>query len=493
MGKSIVVVDDEKLVIYGICSLLSENSTCYEIAATCRNGDEGLRSCLENHPDLLLTDIGMPGMDGLQLIERVRQTNPEMKIVVLSCHDEYDLVHRAFMMGADDYILKKDIDKKSLYRILNRLFPKDSKDKSIHAKSDIIPPLSDINDFTPLKPGSIGIIGFKSENQSENTEILWQPDIPMLHQLIKDDILLHGKYFLGLRNDLVIFFPDLNIREKGKIDNLLEKTRQSVSKYINRQVFIARYIMKSSENIIEAYNKGLKILDGLFYCKSSSILTESTSLPAWRSSLTFTMTSSSFEQGWFETLDNFLNTAEKEWVNPEAIKAELAFAVKHLLFHLEEDIKVDLSSSLNNVKITYYQRIAHFNDIVQLKNWVKKLLHRIAEKLNSGRHGSNAVFSTKLYIGEHLHEDLRLSVVADIIGINSNHLSTVFKKEAGQSYIEYLNRKRVEHACELLETTDYSAKEIAYRCGYLNPNYFSRIFKKLMNSTISEYRSRRKQ
>jgi two-component system, response regulator YesN len=493
MAKSIVIVDDEKLVIYGICSLLAENDINYEVGATFNSGEEGLRFCMSNPPDLLLTDIGMPGMSGLELIEKIRQTNTEMKIVVLSCHDEYDMVHRAFVLGADDYILKKDIEKDSLYQILEKLLPADSGEEYTHDKSDKLSHLSDINDFIPDNAGSLGIIGFKSEYHNENAEVFWQPDIPMLHQLIKDDILPYGKFYLGLRNDLVIFFPDLDTRCEGKIDKLLEKTRLSISKYINRPVFISRYIMGKQESITSAYLKGVKILDGLFYCEKSSILTTVTKSPSWKFPLTFSISESCLDQGWSSDIEDFFNLAVEQWIDPEAVKAELTFAVKHLLHHIREIRESDFSVAMGDDSTPYYHKISHFSDLLQLKSWIHNLLTRISENLKSGRQSSSAVNKTKLCISENLLQDLRLSVVADMLGINANHLSTIFKKETGESYTDYVNGLRVARACELLESTDFSAKEIASRCGYLNPNYFSRVFKKITKLTVSDYRSGRKQ
>ncbi|MBI9105292.1 MAG: response regulator [Spirochaetales bacterium] len=485
MPKTIIVVDDEKLVIFGICSLLADQASSYEIVATCSSGDEAIKFCMEKTPDLLLTDIGMPGMNGLELIKIVRRTNPSMKIAVLSCHDEYELVHKAFMLGAEDYILKKDIDKTQLSQLLDRLLPETGGDFPSDGVVNRITPLSAAQEFVPVTAGSIGIIGFKSENDEL---LMWQPDIPMLWQLIDDDIKPHGNFFIGFHNDLIIYFSDFGTAEEQQLDLLLTKIRLSVSKYVNRKVFIAKYIMKEGESIIESYMEGLEILHGLFYYNKSTILSVKPMIPEKFSSLKFEISSCNYQSIWFEAAKDFIDTAAGQFVSPEAVKNELVFAVKQLLGRLEEIGRSDISVPVLRARTSYYQKISEFDDAGKLKKWILGFLGNIASELEAGRQTSGVVSNTKNYIVVHLREDLRLSTVANILGSSPNHLSTLFKKNTGQTYIEFVNRKRIEHARELLQTTDLSAKEIAFRCGYTNPNYFSRIFKKITGATISEYR-----
>ena len=488
MAVRIVVVDDEKLVIYGISSLLTE--TEYEVAASFCSGEEAVKYCIANPPDILLTDIGMPGMSGLELIEKLLPCNFDMKIIVLSCHDEYDMVHRAFMLGADDYILKKDVDKENLCRVLNKVLPKPDCHCGKGAKTEDVPVLPDISRITPGVSGCLAVIGFKSDDSNEDTAFIWQPDIPMLLQLIKNDIAPGGEFYKGLQNELAVFFPDAVQSDKQDIDKLLENARRSISKYINHPVFIARYFITEEDGIIESYRNGLRILDGMFYESKSSILNRPVISAEWKNPLVFSITEPGLEHNWLIQVDSFLHSAKENYVDPRAVKSELVFALKYLLYHIQENSEKPFLSELTGGE-SFYQRIYQFNDLRRLKEWISMLLKKISDNLVSGREGCGIVFKTKVYVSENLQADLRLTSVADALGVNAAYLSTIFKRENGDSYVDYVNKKRIDHACELLETTDYSAKEIAYRCGYLNSNYFSRIFKKLVNTTISEYRSER--
>ena len=485
MPNTIVVVDDEKLVVFGICSLLEEQNACYEILASCTSGEEALKICMEKKPNLLLTDIGMPGMDGLKLIEMVRRTNPSMKIAVLSCHDEYELVHEAFLLGADDYILKKEIDKIKLGQLVNRLLPETDEESQAEKVINRIPMISEMHDFVPFSAGSIGIIGFKSEAEES---LMWQPDIPMLRQLIDDDIKPHGRFFIGFHNDLIIYFPDLGSEGEYKLDILLTKIRRSVSKYVNREIFIAKYMMKTGEEVLHAYREGLKILQGLFYYNKSTVLTVKPQRPERLHSLRFEISSSDYKKEWLTLAEDFIDYAALEFISPEAVKNELIFSVKQLLCRLEDAGCKDIGIPAGEDKEPYYQRISEFEDSEELKEWFLGFIEKIAAEMKSGRYLPGIVGNAKNYISEHIRDDLRLSTVAYIVGSTPNHLSTLFKKSTGESYIEYVNRMRIEHARMLLQTTDCSAKEIAFKCGYANPNYFSRIFKKISGTTISEYR-----
>ncbi len=129
-----------------------------------------------------------------------------------------------------------------------------------------------------------------------------------------------------------------------------------------------------------------------------------------------------------------------------------------------------------------------FNDIDYLENWLKSFLSNLYGRIDQKRQAHKPLPEIRNYIAESLDKDLRLSLIADKFGLNANYLSALFKKETGLNYVEYVNRERIGLAQELLQTTGLSAKEISYRCGYQNPNYFSRVFKTIVGTTISEYR-----
>ena len=489
MEKTIIIADDEKLVLFGISALISENNSEYKVVATCTDGNEALQACIEKSPSLLLTDIGMPGMNGLELIEKVKKIDPNIKIAVLSCHDEYELVHKAFILGACDYILKKDIDKENIQKLFTKIFSESEK-YAVKQKKNSIKSLTDIYDFIPEIPGKLGIIRFKTEEQDKNTDSGWYPDIPILCQIITNNVSAQIEIYTNKQNnDLVIFLPQ---KEKTLSDDagalqIFQNIRIAISKYVNRRVFIAYYPIQENETILYAYTESLRIIDSLFYEHNSAVLTEKTLVSDEEKTLTFAIDFNSSATSWIKTLDLFMKEAKKKRLASEAVKTEIIFAVKHLLYNIRKTGRYDINEKLINANQPYYRKIMSFEDWNALKLWLENILKQIAQKLSTGTKEHKVIFNIKAYIHNNLEKDLRLGSVAALFGINPNYLSAIFKKDVGKNYIDYVNEKRISYATELLKTTNLSAKEISYKCGYTNPNYFSRIFRKITKSTVTDY------
>lgn len=491
MSRSVIIVDDEKLVLFGISSLITECNSQYEVIAACTNGQEALKLCIEKSPDLLLTDIGMPEMDGLELISKVKEVKSDIKIAVLSCHDDYELVHKAFLTGACDYILKKDIDKTKLENLFTRIFPAPEED-IIERKKNTITPVSDMSAVIPENPGTLAIIRFKSDPYDKNMDMRWSPDIPMLCQLIHNDIDIPMDLFVGEQKDLVLLLSTgikYTSSENAGLE-LLKKIRISISKYINRRVFIAYYPMPPEQSIVQAYNEALQIIDGLFYKKKSTVLTEKTQSANWDRTLTFAIDFDNSEKKWIQTLNRFFYAAGEKKVSSESVKAEAIFAVKHLFHCIRQTGREDISEKIITDGQSYYRRIMTFDDWEELRSWLENVLLCIAHQIIEGKQEHKIIFNIKAYINSHLESDLRLVTIADMFGINPNYLSTIFKKTVHKNYTDYVNEKRIQYALELIRTTNLSAKEIAYKCGYANPNYFSRVFRKTIKTTITDFQKK---
>ena len=118
--KSIVIVEDEKLVLLGIESLFEQNSR-YKIVGSFSRADQALRAIDHLDPDIILTDIKMPGMDGLEFLKRLQESASRAQVVVLSCLEDFAIVSSAFKLGAVDYILKHELDAFELFKTLDGL------------------------------------------------------------------------------------------------------------------------------------------------------------------------------------------------------------------------------------------------------------------------------------------------------------------------------------------------------------------------------------
>ncbi len=428
MGFRVGIVDDEKLVLFGIQSLLASEDSPFSVCGVWQNASEALEACLKSPPDLLLTDIGMPGMDGLELITQLKKQQLPTKIVVLSCHDEYELVHKAFVLGADDYILKKDINKDSLLEVLSRILP-----LGTVQRGELPQRCRSFEAFAAenSSPGVLGIMGFKKEYDAEWKEIVWQPENNMVLQIVQDTLSGSDNVSLDKRGRLVVFLEPLSGQGPAmETDPRMERVRAGVSRYLNRRVYLSQVELAAFGNLNEAHAEGL----------------------------------------------------------PDLVKAECIFAVNHLLHRLKEYGLTSFADVPHYEDASYSSMLTEFDDFDSLADWMASFLENLYCHIKNRSREFGPLSNVRSYIESALQEDLSLGVLARQFGFSPNYLSALFKKETGLNYTEYINVKRIERARTLLRSSRLSAKEISYQCGYQNPNYFSRVFKKITGLTISEYR-----
>ena len=263
----IVIVDDEKLVLYGIRSYLMSADGRHEVVGSFTRAEDALAWCRKNPPDVVLTDIRMPGMDGLELIAALKAEQPSLKVVVLSCHDEFRLVRKAFTLGASEYILKDEVEETNLLALLQSLrleSPPPLASPGVPAGTgrdlarffspfpDPLPPRRVADIRRDLAEAGMRISGkevlpallaFRDEWTDDLKLIPWGHDAPMLAQIVHSQLEAadFGEAFLLDAQQLVCLFelsPDSRPSKHETLRATLHRVLEAVGRYCNRQAFI---------------------------------------------------------------------------------------------------------------------------------------------------------------------------------------------------------------------------------------------------------------
>ncbi len=524
----VIIVDDEKLVLYGIKSLLTGGRSVFEVHGLYQNGEDALNYLREHTPDFLLTDIKMPGMDGLYLIEEVRKFNKRITIIVLSCFDDFHLVRKAFVLGADEYLLKHDINRDLLLSTLGKFVPssrwKSKNSSTVHGRE--ITPLLLYRKEVPQAareritsyihrnclrilwgPLHVCVLGFKKEYDSSFREIPWSPDrsilVEMIQGVLDDD--QFGECFIGRNNEVVCIFPAVPGSATPKsgqerIHGILERIISGLSKYLNRKICIG--VAETVDSILEI-SQGLsdagKLVQQMFFFQESRIIyPASLESPERESScgntpeLQFLLSQAHPIKEWIIRTERYFRDAARG-VNmcSSEVKLGVTFALQQLNLLLKDLTGEDLIRMSRNTG-TMYEKIHAFDDAGVLKNWLILFLQEVWSNVEKAYRASSIVGSIEKYLSENFREDITLQTIAGRFNISVNYLSQLFKRESGLSLIDYLNHLRIDRACGLLNTTTLSGKEIAFKVGYNNPNYFIRVFKQITGRTVREYRSETK-
>ncbi|WP_455503462.1 response regulator transcription factor [Blautia sp.] len=384
---NILIVDDEPIVKIALRSILPWEEYGFFICGTAGNGLEALSLIEKQHPDVIITDLKMPGMDGLELIRTLKEKKYPGEILVLSNYEDFDSVRSALLLGAADYLLKIKIQADTLLACLNKTTEKLQKKAG---------------EKSPVPEETI------SENRNRLLLSFFQGD-----------------------SSLASFIQENRAAELG----FMEKSCAIC--YVTFEKFLSNDAFSISANLLRDM-----ILDAV--------------------------------QGALQPYILVLND----------YSALVVFSQKELTV---SQIKVEqLVKKLYN-RFTMYQSFAPDMPYQEnLKNYeeAKKIYQSFHQ--NEG-HYKNDVAKTIAYIEKNYMYRLTLASISANVNLSSSYLCRVFKSEVGTSITSYLNNLRIRKAATLIKEQDLSLKEISAMVGIDDQLYFSRLFKKCMGISPSEY------
>lgn len=512
MRYQVFVAEDESRIREGIRSHL-ERTGRYLLCGEAADGEMALSAILELKPDILITDIRMPFMDGLALSRAVKRAIPRTKIVIISGHDEFEYAQQAISIGVDEYLLKP-LSSKSLLETLDKTADRIEEERSrladIHRdrmrKRQTMLQLRD-GFFDELLTGAL------STAQA-------------LEQAEEFDLSLPARLYLAAEMELSYekAAPEAPLQVRALIDRLLEEREDALwcLRGRDRVVLIAK---GDSQEAVEhtVYEIALAVGDELSHmlkvsattcigrvteriaeiaASYQSAHTLMRSLPGLPKGAVINcadldrdqllqMTSSidepmarklryAGEQDIGPILDHIFGSADSSDVG--------SFLYTNYRF---TDFLVTASRMVKEAggdSAQVFPQLSQINPILQSGNLerLRELARRMLEGLiafqgdsTGGPKYGDCIAKAKEYIGEHFgSSDISLNTVASYVGFSPNHFSTVFSQNTGETFIGYLTRVRMEQARQLLLSTDLPSGEIAFRTGYSDTNYFRYLFKK---------------
>ena len=503
----IVIVEDEIKIREGMGKMI-ESQTGHMVVGEAADGEEGLEMVLRFKPDLVITDIRMPRMSGLQMLKELAERKVRTHIVILSGYSDFEYAQKAIWYGADDYLLKplaiedvrkmlKDIEAKIQEEDAfgygnqeNRL--RDIFFGNVEASEEQIEELRRVCGFAPgmkydLMAGYIGAAqpGYKEQVEKEIAE---------LGRMYKD-----YKIYLMYQENRQIFFC-LTV---GKAEGEEEKSwyerafyNQVVGKYQKKEERFVWAVTGCTEyNLREAKEHLERNLSYAMVLESEGWITDET-VENYKAEL--------FEYPL--ELGNHLKNAICRGESEEIIQAGEAFAdymnSRHYTpgdmrfgflktYHIVEDTLQDIDLTLheylkNSGIINRMENVFTYREMSETWEDVIKI---IAGKRVKRENISNYIIQRAInYIREHYQEGITQEEVSRKLDITPEYLSALFSRELGIGFSRFLRRFRISHAKRLLKGTDMKIYEIAEAVGYSDAKYFARIFKEEQGVTPGEYR-----
>jgi two-component system response regulator YesN len=515
----VMIVDDEILAIEDIVDLIDWEEIGFEIAATVRNGRQALDAFHTIHPEVIISDIRMPVMDGLEMSQAILSVDKNVKILLLTGYEEFEYAKKAIKIGVFDYILKNEITRNILYSKIMELKEEIKKEK-YEAHLILRNLLKDL------------IIGQNTEtdNMRENTLLLWnetfyfvmlETDVSFLDAIsdfqedrrdLTLDINRFGKYAEVPPEGLTIY--EMIQVEKNRIILLL-KDNKNISEYeatkgitsFIRNVqhnfkkdcgnTLSAYIYLRKARIIKFHElyEHFKLLskykvfsgrDQLFDSLNFKINVSREAVEIDEKKLTRYIEDFDLENATLY-VDQLYNETVIQVFNIEGF----VLLVKEVL-HVIQTLKRSLYRSyveLNNPETMLEE--AMWYKAEDIKKWlVNQIANLISVLQNAGKNKYSSDVQRALeYIYKFYNkEDLTVGEVSEKIGLSVTNLSAKLKKETGLTFLEHLTNYRIEKAKKLLGSENCKVYEISGRIGYKTSQYFSKVFYKATGKTPIDYR-----
>ncbi len=491
----IIIVDDELLSRIGIQSFI-DGKKDISVDGVFGLASEALEFLDKNQIDIVITDIEMADMNGLEFIKEIRNRNLADGIIILSCHDNFEYAREAISLGTDSYMIKHNINEKAL---LDEIY-------HVYQKISALPSRKNISvnkTAVQIEENGIYIIGvLKFLNAYSGDER------PLLGGQVEETMLIHliegivnqyhmGTLFAPYKKEMFIIFrfdTDTSQQERAaKVRDYVLELRRNVEQYINKSLlFGISPEFRDLREVSICYQKAVIASEFCFYDEDKYIFdscrTDNSEIPE----VNFAADNFLDEEGigqFMEEFNSFLKKCRENSCDIKLVKQTLIQYVYALVYKVLDEYRFheELKKKWNS-KYQFIPVIMSAENIHALRINLKSVITQFQEELldQLRKDEFTEVFQ---FINSNLSLKLTLSEVAAMNCMSIPSFCKKFKERTGMTLVQYINQQKIERVKTYLKNQSYSLEQIAEMTGFTNENYMIRVFKKVTGQTVKDYRS----
>ncbi|MGN1140136.1 MAG: response regulator [Oliverpabstia sp.] len=536
MRHNLLIVDDEELIRHGLKARIEYLEIDVDEIFEAENGTEALEIVKNCMIDIVITDIRMPDMDGITMIQEMKKLYPDIQFVVLSGYAEFSYAETAIRLGVKSYLLKPlsneelkktmqkiyaEMEATAKIRYIERLQKKMDKEKQeyilekkINAffanPGDKVLPVEELDQLTNLKI---------SKNYSKNRKVY----LAIIHvdkESYKDDGFQQIDYELirfSLKNvfceittnceKLIVnslsdynnlyglFIMDDKKRLRNEIERLFLKMKSVLEKKMD--IYFTFGVSRCNDEICNTSLKEAQeaLKQRIIYGKSNLYFSEDIKL----------MNNQPISTSQMQLLEQYIEKNEihkirkilSEIFSDETVQEYgttyiriMWVRILNLIFHFYGRKSGKWGEEIENI-LTNFNLPEHVQSVPEIQQRIIDIIMGCARTKDVTEvDGKNKIQMAVQFIKDHYRDNLTVNDLAEMYGMSPNYFSSIFKKEMKLSPVNYITGIRMEKAKELLEYSELSVVEIAQKTGYEDGQYFFRVFKKYTGMTPLQYRGK---
>ena len=538
----VFLVEDEMVIRRGIKNSIDWEKEGYIFCGEASDGELAYPMIIKEKPDILITDIRMPFMDGLELCKLVKKELPNIKILILSGYDEFDYAKEAIRLGVTEYLLKP-ISSGKLLEALNgvsesirrekedkdlvRKYMEEMRENTEHEKQKFFEQMIAGNLSMAdaletgkkyemnLSAGMYNLLLFRftlGEENRKSGELLGEAEYAI--EKLTERLEYVFEFQRGVEGWAFLLMADNEEQMSERVKELSKDLEEIMKNYSTIAYFggIGQPVARLRE-LEESFREAERALAARFTMELNRIISvedirmaqnvdtlddiEITSFGEIEK--TRTMLEKFLNNGAEDEIDEFVDVyinelpeenlksvLMRQYIIMDAYIVMMSFCEK--IEGIEGEMKAQSEELKNSMKTS--------QTLEEIKNYIRMLLKKIigVRDTISGRRYSDIIEIAKDQIRKtYMSDEISLNTIAAEVGMSPSYFSSIFSKEMGKTFVEYLTEIRMDRAKELLMCSSMKTSEIGYEVGYKDPHYFSYIFKKTQNCTPKEFRARGKE
>lgn len=527
MTYRIMIIDDNKPLADAICNGIDWQSRGAEVAHVLYDALSVYEILKTESIDLIISDIRMPGLSGLEMARHILAEKYNTKIILISAYEDFQYVQEAIRIGAVDYI-EKPVNFNYLEQIVGKALVQIEEERLIKKQLEESKPAMKEKLFqyllwhTPQEtryqyreyPAFLSLdtesnfhlcliikILNAATYQKETGLVRYLTEILSFQNLILKCFSSYKLTYLLQNGDSLILFLGQSVKNQEQLYNLVQKTLEPLLEAPSSFctcIGIGNPV-RSFWNLRESYENAYLALDYRFFLPEEQLfywrdIPKKAFLPDMNLDTKCNEILKLICKNQQKELKKYLDSLYQDYFDSNMSRTGFLFAVSDLAGRIMNYLlKMGVSSDFLEQMPVNYMKMESLKTSTELFEWLYQLCILACKELES----SVSFYQTRLtsmaasYIQEHFADPgLGLNEIAEYVNITPTHLSAAFKKNTGENISDKIARTRITYACELLENSSFTVKEISEKAGFSNQYYFSSCFKKIKGVTPSQYRSR---
>jgi YesN/AraC family two-component response regulator len=505
-----LIVDDDSMVRANLSTLIDWTQYGISLLHGAENGKVALSTILNQRVDILLMDVKMPIMNGIELLKILKQKEIKPVIIMISAYEDYSLVRKAFKLGVEDYILKSNIRESECNEMAQKII------KKLDEKA-IIPETESVNEDSIIYQKFKSLVASSISKTDSSTDDIEMNDLPCITSMIilddkldvnnrfskdfKQTLELPIKQIIDQIPQLRYHYQLIKVNEftyflfyynESKISyeffyKIMHKIHDKLMNFMNLST--SNIISNKSDtkeeliaNIKDLHNKKSAFL---LYNKDTSIGQDDLNLPE---TVDIEPIEKMIGVGRYDDseLEFYINRVLIEIKNYSLDDTKnyfisIVYCILKTALILQSDIRTCIFNEKRDDLVSEVKRLENY---WQLSYYLKGIVKKVIQITNSNKMQKTLSFEDKVmnFIEEHYdNSSLTLSSIAEHFNLNEKYFATLFKKQTGITVYSYLTKIRMKEAHKILQESNLKVYEVATKVGFYSVNSFSRTYKKYFN------------